>query len=86
MKNKNSLSKDIHLNLSKKCIQLKKCGKHDMILVLRGCLNGGSPFVPVSKVREKNLVTTKRSIKTIKNASFMYLLQLVLQVLNPKLN
>ena len=55
--NKNSLSKDIHLNLSKKCIQLKKCGKHDMIL--RGCLNGGSPFVPVSKVPEKNLSLRK---------------------------
>ena len=68
--NKNSSSKDIHLNLSKKCIQLKKCGKHDMIL--RGCLNGGSPFVPVSKVCEKNLVTMQRSIKTIKNASYMY--------------
>ena len=71
MKNKNYLSKDIYLNLSKKCIQLKKCGKHDD-MILRGCLNGGSPFVPVSKVREKNLVTTQRSIKTIKNASYMY--------------
>ena len=58
MEKKEFSFKDIHLNLSKKCIHLKKCGKHDMIL--RRCLNGGSPYVPVSKVHEKNLVTTQR--------------------------